>query len=162
MKLLTTGYHFEENLFPFNLYSPSPPWSCLAWTPTSIQLLSGPAPSMLQAATVCPASSRAFLHNKVISLSRNDKSWHDYENYYNPQLNQFSGHQLCNSAIASVFFVCLLFCHNTLTSQDVARGSSSLPVEWSVLMACVDNNKHRLKCLTYHDVIIYSANAVIW
>lgn len=133
------------------------------WASTSTQLFSGPAPSMLQVATNSAALSQAFFHNEdVISLSRSDRTWHDYKNNYNPQPNQLSGHQLCNSAIASVFFVCLLFCHNTLTSQDVARGSSSLPVEWSVLMACVDNNKHRLNFLTYHDGIIYSANTVIW
>lgn len=67
----------------------------------------------------------------------------------------------CLSAFFSFFFVA-----NTLTSQDVARGSPSLPVEWGVSMASVDDNKHRLTCLTYHGVIwweiIYSANAVIW
>lgn len=40
--------------------------------------------------------------------------------------------KLCDSAIASVFSVCLLLLfrrRNTPTSRDAARGSPSLPVE---------------------------------
>lgn len=61
--------------------------------------------------------------------------------------NQLSGRQPCDSAIASVFFCSsALFCRNTLTSQDVAGTLHlCLSVEWSVLMASVDNNKHRPK-----------------
>lgn len=40
-----------------------------------------------------------------------------------------------------------------LAGRDVARSSPSLPVDFeSVSMAPVDDNKHRLECLTYHDV----------
>lgn len=138
---------FTTALLSLNFYSPSLPQSCLAWVLPSTQLHSGLAPSTHRCNNLLgrrPASSQTLLHRRrssvFLGVTGTDMTTKPIAASNQP--NQLSSRQLCDSAIASVFSVCLLFCCNTLTSRDVE----------SVLTASVDYNKHRLKCLTYHDV----------
>ncbi len=156
IKLPTTGYNIQENLLPFNLDSPSLPQSRLAWVPPSTQLHSCLAPSTHLCNNLLgrrPVSSQTFLHGRRSSVFLGATGT---DMTTNPIAKSNPINSQAVSCVILPSRLCFLFvCLSVATHWRVEMwrgGSPSLSVEWSVSMASVDYNKHRVKCLTYHDV----------
>lgn len=123
MKPSAAGHDLNADLLPLKLHAPSLPQSCLAWVTPSTQLHSSLAPSSSSLATICQDAPPRPGHcctggGGDFCLSRRNRNGHDHQPIKNLQPNQLGGHQLCDSAIASVF-VCLLF---VATRRQVESG----------------------------------------
>lgn len=135
----THSFHKTWNLFPLNLHS-LPLHGCLPSPRSSTNLV----PDVLAQG----GGHLSFLVWKELT-------WLWSQSHSSPEAGQLSGHQLCDPAILSV---CLLyfvfFLVATRRRVEMWRGRAlhlCLPSE--ACWCCVlDDNTHRLKCLTYHDV----------
>lgn len=114
-----------------------------------VSLHSGPAPT----------SSQMFLpKEEVISLSWCKRGWHDYEASHIPPQKPASSPAISCVILPFRLFVCfilfLFFLLATRRRVEMWRGRAlhlCLPSE-ACWCRVLDDNRHRPKCLTYHDV----------
>lgn len=98
-------YVLKETLFPPTLYSPSLSQCGLAWVPPP---RSTPATCPCNNLLGRPASSQTFLQGSCLLWELEELTW-PWNRSQPPTEPISSGRRLCDSAIASVFSVCLLF-----------------------------------------------------